>query len=79
MVEHELTERAVQARHLPPHEGEPRARNGNTGFKVEAKGGADIRMVAGFEIKIPWFAPPGNFHILGLICAIGGVSRWQIG
>ena len=76
MIKHELTKRAIQARHLPAHEGEPCTRNGNTRFKIKAKSGTNIGMIAGFKIKIAWFAPARNFNILGLICAVRGIRRW---
>ena len=74
MIEHELAKRTVQARHLPTHERESRARNGYTSFKIKAKGGADIRVIAGFEIKIARFAPTGNFDILAKFHLDDGVD-----
>ncbi len=78
-VEHELAERAVEARHRPTQESEPRAREPCAGFEVHAQRRCQIGVFAWGKIEIARRAPAADLDIVFFAGAEWHVISSQVG
>ena len=78
-VQHELDQRALQARQAAAHDDE--ARSGDLRGRVEiehAEAGAQIDVIAHFEVEHSRRAPCANLGIRGLVFTVGHIVRQEI-
>jgi hypothetical protein len=78
-VEHELRDCPLEAGHLAPEEGEPRARYRRPGFEVEPERGADVGVFPGREGEIAPSAPVADLAVAGFVHTLRHVVGRQVG
>ena len=69
----------MQAGHVAAQEGEARAGQPRSGFKIHAEGRGHVRVFARGEIEAARGAPAGNLDIILLARAIGHIVGGQVG
>ena len=77
--QHELRQRAVQARHGALHDAEARASEFDAHVKVQAQRRAHVYMVFDRKVKYPRCAPAAGHHIAVLVCPARHAGVRQIG